>query len=310
VIAGAVMGGSGRNRAPPVKPPGEQRCPQCYRFRPYPSAFIGARGKPINWCTRCRKNYRGWDKKTPAEQAAVPRSGVPVRRELRVTFVPSSHNVKLGGIPASTTSRNTCPPSCSFYAAGCYALYGKTAYHWRNVPRDGVPWSQFLDHIRALPEGQLWRHNVAGDLPGDGEVLDGELLGELVEANRGRRGFTFTHKTGEEHHEFLQWANLEGFTVNLSADSLEAADALFQEGSPLTKAGPVAVVLPNDAPDRLKTPEGRRVVVCPAESEELTCAECGLCAIASRRVIVGFRAHGQAKRLVSELVQLRRKEAS
>lgn len=284
-----------------------RKCPQCGKPREYPSEFLGARGKPINFCTTCRKNYSGWATKPPAERAAVPRTGVPIEGELRVTFVASSKNAKLGGIPATTSSRGTCPPSCSFYDGGCYALYGKLAFHWRNVPRDGLPWSAFCERVAALPEDQLWRHNVAGDLPGDGEHIDGELLGELVEANRGRRGFTFTHKTGEEHHELLQWANLEGFTVNLSAESLEAADALFQEGSPLTKAGPVTVVLPSDAPDRLRTPAGRSVVVCPAETEGLTCVECQLCAHPFRKSIVGFRAHGQSKARVSELVTLRRK---
>lgn len=287
----------------------KRRCPQCWKERPWPQAFIGSKGAPIKMCATCREHYRGWDKKTAEERAEVPRKGVPVTAGLRVTFVESSKNAKLGGIPATTSSRGTCPPSCSFYEAGCYALYGKLAFHWRNVPRHGVTWSALCDRVRDLPEGQLWRHNVAGDLPGVGEDLDGELLGDLVEANRGRRGFTFTHKTGEEHHEVLQWCNLEGFTVNLSADSLEAADALFQAGSALTKAGPVAVVLPSDAPDRLKTPEGRTVIVCPAESQGLTCAECQLCALPFRKAIVGFRAHGQSKRHVSDLVQLQRKEA-
>ena len=291
----------------PAVPPGRRLCPQCYQTRAYQAEFLGKRGRPINWCTTCQANYRGWDKKTPEQRAAVPRRGVPVVPGLRVTFVRCSKNEKLGGIPATSSSRSTCPPSCGFYEGGCYALYGKTAHHWRQVDIAGGTWDQLLDRVRELPEGQLWRHNVAGDLPGDGQELDGDRLGELVEANRGRRGFTFTHKTDARHHAALQWANVEGLTINLSAESLEAADALFQLGSDLTKAGPVAVVLPADAPARLKTPRGRTVVLCPWETDGLTCAECQLCAQPYRRAIVGFRAHGQSKARVSELVQLRRK---
>ena len=95
--------------------------------------------------------------------------------------------------------------------------------------------------VRELPDGQLWRHNEAGDLPGKGEEIDEMMLDELIEANRGRFGFTFTHKTSEENFAALQYANLEGFTVNLSADTLEEADSFFQEGEwggCLTKAGP------------------------------------------------------------------------
>jgi hypothetical protein len=56
----------------------------------------------------------------------------------------------------------------------------------------------------------------------------------------------------------------------------------------------------------MKTPAGRTVVVCPAESEGLTCAECQLCALPHRKAIIGFRSHGQSKRLVSELVLSKR----
>jgi hypothetical protein len=288
-----------------------RKCPQCGQLRRYPDEFTGARGKPIRWCLKCRANYRGWNKKTAEEKAAIPRLGVPVDEGgLRVTFVRHSKNSKLGDIPSSWSSRNTCPPSCGFYEAGCYALYGKLAFHWRNVPRDGLSWEDFCSAVAALPDGQLWRHNVAGDLPGVGDALDFDLLRELVEANNGRRGFTFAHKTSEANFEALQWVNLEGFTINLSADSLEAADALFQRGSELTRAGPVVVVVPSGAPDKMRTPSGRRVIVCPAESQGLTCLECQLCANPHRRTIIAFRAHGQSKRLASELVRSRRTEAA
>lgn len=286
--------------------PAERRCPQCYKLRAYPREFIGAKGKPIRWCIHCRANYRGWDKKTAEERASIPRTGVPRGGErLRVTFVESSHNAKLGGIPASWSSRNTCPPSCSFYDAGCYALYGKLAFHWRNVPRDGLTWDQFCERIIDLPAGQLWRHNVAGDLPGLGEDIDEEQLQLLVYANRGRRGFTFTHKHVLENAQIVNWAVSYGFVINLSAGSLEQADKLASFGF-----APVAVVLPSDAPAKLRTPEGRRVVVCPSETHGLTCAECQLCAKADRQSIVGFRAHGQSKRLVSELVRSKRTEVA
>jgi hypothetical protein len=58
---------------------------------------------------------------------------------------------------------------------------------------------------------------------------------------------------------------------------------------------------------RLRTPAGRRVTICPAETTAaLTCAECQLCAIPTRKAVVGFRSHGQFSRHVDQLVQLRR----
>ena len=58
--------------------------------------------------------------------------------------------------------------------------------------------------------------------------------------------------------------------------------------------GPVAVVLPASVQGNVKlaTPQGRKVVVCPATyRDDSQCANCGLCAL-QRDAIVGFPAHG------------------
>lgn len=180
--------------------------------------------------------------------------------------------------------------------------------HWSRVPERGLTWSDFCAEVSALPPKQLWRHNEAGDLPGEDQRIDSGKLFLLVVANMGRRGFTFTHKPVLGRTSMLRHnraavtvANLHGFTVNLSADSLVEADKLAALG-----VAPVVVVVPSDAPRRLRTPAGRHVVLCPAETHELTCDECRLCASRTRKSIVGFRAHGQMRKHVSELVTLRR----
>jgi hypothetical protein len=268
---------------------------------------VGARGQTVRRCKECRRKYANWSSKTFDEKLAAQVAHPVTGNGYRVGFVLRSGNRKLGGLPASTTDRASCPSTCSFRNRGCYAEFHNARVHWDNVGRRGMTWRAFCREVAGLPKGTLWRHNEAGDLPGLGDDLDVEALGELVEANRGRRGFTFTHKHGPDRYEVLEWANLEGFTINLSADSLEEADELFQSDSDLSIAGPVAVVLPHDSPDTGNfTPAGRRVVVCPAQTHGMTCAECQLCAKPFRRSIVGFRAHGQYKNLVTEIVRGRR----
>jgi len=302
-----------------VRVSSERRCPQCWKFKPYPEAFIGRRGRPVSLCSACTAHYKGWESRTTEEKFAAKRRGVTAGRVLRASLIVDSKNRKLGGILASITSRNTCPPSCGLFEKGCYAEYHVLAHHWRRVTRFGKRWPAFLDEVRALSAGTLWRHNVAGDLPGEGDAIDPFAVDELVHANEGRRGFTFTHKpmlatpgradftdraplVAEVNSSTVRRANESGFTVNLSADSLEQADDLADLG-----IAPVAVVVATDAPIRLRTPKGRRVVLCPAETPAaLTCATCQLCAIPTRKAIVGFRAHGQAKNLVSELVRPKR----
>ncbi len=164
---------------------------------------------------------------------------------------------------------------------------------WDAVTRKekGKPWDAFCADVAALPKGTFWRHNQAGDLPGDGVLLDRDAVLLLAEANKGKKGFTYTHYTVglEWNAAIIDEANYRGFTVNVSANTVEHADELKK----LTTA-PVVVVLPMDYPDSGgHTPDGHRIVVCPATTgRNLTCLECKLCASSVRQTIVGFRAHG------------------
>jgi hypothetical protein len=134
---------------------------------------------------------------------------------------------------------------------------------------------------------------VAGDLPGAGETVDAAALGEIVAANAGRRGFTYTHKKSPDALHWAGHATRWGFTVNLSADDAGEADALAEAA-----AGPVVAIVPTDTPEKSYTPAGRTIIVCPAQSRDgVTCETCGLCAIADRTVIIGFRAHGSRARV-------------
>jgi len=289
-----------------------RQCPQCFKHRAWPQMFIGARGAPVRMCVLCRRKYSRWTKLTLAERAALSATKAPPLPAggHRVMFNLRSNNRKTGPIPVSITDASSCPPSCAFYGgAGCYAAYGHLGWHWRTTSTRGMSWRAFCARVAELEPGTVWRHNEAGDLPGEGDDIDRFALNQLVRANEGRRGFTFTHKPVLRHignRRAVRGAIARGFTINLSADSLEHADELAALG-----IAPVAVVLPQDAPSHATlTPAGRTVVVCPAQTSELTCDECQLCTHATRKSIVGFRAHGQFKARVSELVQLGRRGAA
>lgn len=274
-----------------------RRCAQCWKDKPI-GEFIGKRGKLISWCSSCQERRGPGGKYTLGPR----RLDLPTRGALRVTFKLESQNRKLGGIPCSITSAETCPPTCGLFGKGCYAEFSYLRSHWARTSSEGLNWRAFCREVSALPEGQLWRHNEAGDLPGAGVRITGMLLDDLVRANKGRRGFTFTHKPMTAvNRELVRKANAAGFVINLSADSLEQADQLAELG-----VGPVAVVLSSSAPERSKTPAGRTVVTCLAETRGLTCASCQLCAVGERKSVVGFRAHGQLKRSVNQLATLHR----
>ncbi len=221
-----------------------------------------------------------------------------------VSLTLKSENKKTGPIPVSITSNDTCPDVCPLKNNGCYAEHGALRIHWQaitNGSRGSSDWRAFCDQIAALPDGQLWRHNQAGDLPGKSNKIDNAALGQLVKANRGKRGFTYTHKPMTKHNAFVvSLANYNGFTINLSANNLAHADELAE-----LAIAPVVVVLPSTVQGnvKLETPAGRRVVVCPATyREDVTCKSCQLCQ-RQREVIVGFPAHGSAHRKASNIAE-------
>lgn len=220
-----------------------------------------------------------------------------------VLFTLVSRNAKTGPIPVSMSVKETCPDACPLKAGGCYASTGPVNLHWLRLTKGktGILWADFLKAVRSLAPHQLWRHNQAGDLPGRNNEIDAKALTELVNANKGKRGFTYTHKpvlSGsvdnrqkaivQANRKAIAEANAGGFTVNLSADTLREADAMAE-----LDIAPVVVLLPRNQIQNVLTPKGRKVVVCPATyREHVNCARCGLCQSVKRSVIVGFPAHG------------------
>jgi len=211
-------------------------------------------------------------------------------------FNPRSGNDKLGPIPASMTSRDSCPDECSYKGSGCFAEGGRVAMHWFKLDRAGLTLDQLTQLIREIRAGRVWRHNVGGDLP---KTKSGRInrrdLRKLVKANRGRRGYTYTHftPTVRENRLAIREAIANGFTVNLSANTVAEAVGYRNEHNLPT----VAVVPPEFWGDSVAVDvEGHSVVRCPAEyRKEVTCSTCQACAVPDRKSIIGFTTHGQRK---------------
>jgi hypothetical protein len=237
---------------------------------------------------------------------------------LRFTFTRVSKNKKTGPIPTVIVSRNTCPPSCPMYTGGCYAMSGPVRMHWDRTNNSGVTLDQLLENVRNLPHGQVWRYGVSGDLPGVEEKISPFMLRRLIEANRGRKGFAYTHKNphNDNNARQIRYANQNGFTVNLSSNNIAQVDEYMALG-----IGPVVTIVPDDfSQERASagltesgrerkvalwrhthTPGGTMVVQCPAEyRDEVSCSNCGgaggpLCSRADRKFAVGFTVHGTGR---------------
>jgi hypothetical protein len=213
-----------------------------------------------------------------------------------------SENSKTGPIPVSMTSQDSCPNACPLKDNGCFASYGPMVWFWRKLGQEegkGVSLGEFLKKIVALPAGQVWRHNQAGDLPGNGDALNTRELKQLVKANKGKRGFTYTHKPlrQEAEKQAIADANAQGFTVNLSGNTVVHADQLKT-----LNIGPVVAIVPTfDGIDR--TPAGHKLVPCPGQTHKLTCEACLLCALPFRKSIIAFTPHGTGKNHAAKIAR-------
>ena len=218
------------------------------------------------------------------------------------TFTRVSSNSKIGPMPVTITSENSCPKSCPLKGKGCYANVGPLALHWRKTKLTSA---ELFKQIRSLPKGYIWRANQCGDLPGfkaGDEKINPKFLAGLTAANKGRSGYTYTHKSPfvPANAKAIKAANAGGFTVNLSADNEVEADKFVALG-----IAPVVMVLPMDKTANFKTEAGNQVIICPATKpgSQMNCLSCGVCAKANRKAIIGFPAHGTQKKSASEVAK-------
>lgn len=199
-------------------------------------------------------------------------------------------------IPTTRSARSTCPSSCPLMGKGCYAENFPMVMAWDKLTTGGISYADLLDEISKLKRGTLWRHNDAGDLIGSGNRIDFTALVALVEANQGRRGFTYTHWDWRENREVIKWSNLLGFTINVSTESQADAKAAYAHGLP--------VALVADQVGAVEDREGIRYVVCPAQTKGWTCKDCGLCYQADREYVIVFRPHGAKRKTLIAVLNI------
>ena len=228
---------------------------------------------------------------------------------MKFGFISSSKNSKTGPIPTVIVSRDSCPPSCELYNSGCYARAGHVRIHWDRINKSGMDFDSLLMNIKNIPYNQVWRYGVAGDLPGTKENISESMLKRLVKANTGKRGYAYTHKNPNipRNANLIKFANMNGFTINLSSNNVAQADDYLK-----LNVGPVVTLIQSDMPKEWKTsktPGDNLIVRCPAEyNEKTTCSNCGgangpLCVRSDRKYVIGFTTHGIAKNKASTVAR-------
>ena len=218
-----------------------------------------------------------------------------------------SSNVKTGPIAVSTTSRDSCSPSCPLFGSGCYAESGPLRLHWdavsegswRDKPR-GTDIESFVASLKSLPEGSCFRHNQAGDLPHVNGLINAHALELITDACKERKliAWTYTHHSVDNMNNtvMIRRSNKEGLTVNVSAHNQQHAADMHKKGLPSV------CIVPKNETRKAWDHDGVKFLVCPAQWSDKNCAECKLCSVADRACVVAFKAHGTGSRKVESTI--------
>ena len=232
-------------------------------------------------------------------------------------ITPQSGNGKLGPIPVTSRAQGTCPTTCLFYGNGCYgenrganpqtlfalAEQGETVHDVDTMTsafakRGNRRRFRGRDLRRVLP---IARDREVGDvLTPDGAAIDLEwMYGVALAGMRaGLRIFGYTHVP-----TITELDVPPNYVLNASCETPEDIESAWMRGLPAVCVGDrdtLSALMP-----------GVRFVSCPAESRDITCAECGLCAKESRMLepekapVIVFRPHGTAARKVWAAVAAR-----
>jgi len=256
------------------------------------------------------------------------------KTETRHHIVHNSGNIKTGSISVSRSTSNTCPPSCPLLVSGnCYDLSGNGGIHRRIVDNDGI--SYFADtgeiksvyetlsieeYIRKIPTfSDIYRHCEGGDLWNGYTVehISRPILKKFATANKRakKRAIVYTHKptVGKRSTEKVRAHNRKAIlesgahtAINVSCDNLAEVDECFEHGLDST------VILPLGSEKITITPNGEKVVLCPALYSDTQCGgnikPCGkgkpLCTLKNRKFAVGFIAHGSSKKQLSKFLTI------
>lgn len=198
-----------------------------------------------------------------------------------------SRNAKLGEGVRATYRKvgETCPQDCSLLETGvCYAMKGPVAIHSKKSGPSHEDADALLEYLQNLPGGKKIRHHVSGDFF-ENDQPDWKYISAMIAGHADRpdlQGWVYTHGWDRLPSKMLNAP--ESLTTNASCDTLEEAQEAYDQGWP-------TVVVVDEDSDGEELPDGTPVVICPNQTDGLSCSECELCMQKDRNSVVGFREH-------------------
>lgn len=223
----------------------------------------------------------------------------------------------------STTSASiqaTCPKTCPFIGRGCYAEVGFTRFigaRLDEAARGAAPEEVIAEEVRLM-DGAFGGGRIPDDGTGSPRALRLHVGGDVGSEEGARMlaaaAFRWQRRGGGPVWTYSHWWRLvprSAWGVVSVLASVETATDIEQARA----AGYVSAItvdaFPSERAFRLRGSTAR-IIPCPAETRQRTCAECRLCldgaGLFRRNQAIAFAPHGsEARRVRETLIQLRRR---
>lgn len=215
--------------------------------------------------------------------------------------VERSDNKKIGNASATYVTQATCPKTCPFLNAGCYAETGFVGLHARRLEEHADPASAALEESAAIDRlsgKRDLRMHVVGDVTSNDGAKN--LAGAAARyLNRAQslpvRVWTYTHA----------WRSLR--RKSFGPISVLASCETTQDVKKARKKGyATAIVVDKFKSDKAWTEDGIKIVPCPEMTRGIVCTDCRLCLndnnLKKAGITIAFEAHGSNAEKVRQTV--------
>lgn len=218
-----------------------------------------------------------------------------------VFAVEVSQNRKLGPCSATYVAQPSCPPTCRFLDAGCYAEHGQMGIHTRRLNAEAAGLTPLdlaaneAEVVDALPARLDLRLHVVGDCatPPAAHPVAHAAVRYSKRSRRGVAAWGYTHA-------WRSVARRDWHSVSMLASCESPYEALDAMG----RGYAAAVTVREFRSGKAYSWGGVRVLPCPEQTRgDVSCVDCRLCfesdKLLSRGDVIGFRAHGAGKSRMS-----------
>ena len=223
-----------------------------------------------------------------------------------VTVVEFSDNSKIGLMSATYATQATCPATCKLRGAGCYAETSFVGITTRRLNATAAAGNWTVEEIAELEAAGIRR--LHGVLPLRlhvvGDATTNAAAGILASAARehtakhGREVYSYTHAWRD-----VSAASWRGVSILASCEN--AADVRDAQAAGYA----TALVVESHASTKAYWVDGMKVIPCPSQTKDVTCADCKLCMrsdmLKATGASIGLAVHGSgAKKAAAALVTI------